>query len=175
MIEVKIESIRMSLMNPHHVIILREIDGARCLPIVVGKPEGDSIRFKLNHDEVPRPLSHDLAADILEQLEARVSHILIRELRDEHFFASIIFQGDNGDIDIDCRPSDGIAIAVRVSCPIFVDEGVMSAAGVLPPSSASSEQLDAFSDFIGSLDLGGMDEDRDDDQSTQASPGPDPV
>jgi hypothetical protein len=175
MIEVKIESIRMSLMNPHHVIILREIDGARCLPVFVGKPEGDSIRFKLNQDEIPRPLSHDLAADILEQLEARVSHILIRELRDQHFFASIIFQGDNGDIDIDCRPSDGIAIAVRVSCPIFVDESVMSAAGVLPPNSAANDDLDAFSDFIGTLDMSDINEDRGDDRDAGDGAGDSPV
>jgi uncharacterized protein len=179
MIEVKIESIRMSLMNPHHVIILREIDGARCLPVFVGKPEGDSIRFKLNHDEIPRPLSHDLAADILEQLDARVSHVVIRELRDQHFHAAIVFQGDSGDIDVDCRPSDGLAIAVRVSCPIFVDEDVMSAAGVLPPNAtAGNDDIDAFSDFIGSLDMGDIDNthgDGDDEDKSGDNAGPKPA
>lgn len=163
MIEVKIESIRISLMSPNQVVILKEIDGPRCLPVFIGKPEGDAITFKLNHVEVPRPLSHDLAASMIEALEAKVSHVLIKELRGSHFIAALHFQGDRGEVEIDARPSDAIAIAVRVSCPIFVDDAVMSAAGVIPPSNAAADDaggddLGAFSDFIGSLDLGDLDD-----------------
>jgi bifunctional DNase/RNase len=163
MIEVKIESIRISLMSPNQVVILKEIDGPRCLPVFIGKPEGDAITFKLNHVEVPRPLSHDLAASMIEALDAKVSHVLIKELRGSHFIAALHFQGASGDArgvtEIDARPSDAIAIAVRVSCPIFVEDAVMSAAGVIPPAEAAGDDdLGAFSDFIGSLDLGDLDD-----------------
>jgi uncharacterized protein len=163
MIEVKIESIRISLMSPNQVVILKEIDGPRCLPVFIGKPEGDAITFKLNHVEVPRPLSHDLAASMIEALDAKVSHVLIKELRGNHFIAALHFQGASGDAhgesEIDARPSDAIAIAVRVSCPIFVEDAVMSTAGVIPPAAAAGdEDLGAFSDFIGSLDLGDLDD-----------------
>jgi bifunctional DNase/RNase len=169
MIEVRIESIRISLMTPNHVVILREIDGERCLPIFVGKPEGESITFKLNRVDIPRPMSHDLAAEIIEQLDGKISHVLIRELRDSHYFASLVFQGDRGESEVDCRPSDAIAIAVRVSCPIFVSEAVMYEAAVFPPNATAkpaSEDMGAFSDFIGSLDLGDFDGDQ-----PPASPG----
>ncbi len=165
MIEVKIESIRISLMSPNQVIILKELDGERCLPIIVAKPEGDAITFKLNHMEVLRPLSYDLAASIIESLEAKISHVLIKDLKDNHFFASLHFQGDSGEAEIDCRPSDGIAIAVRVSCPIFVQDDVMQKAGIRQPGASDSQEgeagddVGAFNDFIGSLDLGDLDED----------------
>ncbi len=156
MIEVKIESIRISLMSPNQVVILKEMDGERRLPVFIGKPEGDAITFRLNQAEMPRPVSHDLAASIIDALGARISHVLVHELRDSHFFASIHFQGEKGEIEIDARPSDAIAIAVRVNCPIFVADDVMDAVGVLPPSDAEAGEdidLGVFDDFINTLDL----------------------
>ncbi len=167
MIEVKIESIRISVMNQTNmVVILKELDGERCLPIFVGRPDGEPIYYRLNHMEALRPMTHDLAVNILEALEAKVSHVLVRELQNKHFFASIFFKGETADAqELDCRPSDAIAIAVRASCPIYVQDAVMNAAGILPPGAASvfgaEGDIGAFSDFIGSLDLGDLDEDKD--------------
>jgi bifunctional DNase/RNase len=155
MIEVQIESIRISLMSPNQVVILKELDGERRLPVFIGKPEGDAITFKLNQIQPPRPLSHDLAANMIEELGARVSHVTIRELRESHFFAAIYFQDEKGEIELDARPSDALAVAVRVKCPIFVEDEVMLAAGVIPPSDAEAagDDLGAFDDFISTLDL----------------------
>jgi uncharacterized protein len=166
MIEVKIESIRISVMNQTNmVIILKELEGERCIPIFVGRPDGEWIYFRLNHMEAQRPMSHDLAVTILESLDAKVNHVLVRELHSKQYFASIFFGGDNGQLEIDSRPSDALAIAVRTSCPIYVSEAVMNAVGILPPDAANARgaesDIGAFSDFIGSLDLGDLDEDDD--------------
>jgi len=155
MIEVQIESVRISLISPNQVVILKELDGERRLPVFIGKPEGDAITYKLRQVVVPRPLSHDLAMSVIEALGARVSHVTIRELRDSHFFASIYFQGEKDEIEMDVRPSDALAVAVRLKCPIFVEDEVMLAAGVVPPRDveAAGDDLGAFDDFISSLDL----------------------
>ena len=166
MVEMLIESIRVSLMTNSQVIILREMEGKRRLPIFVGKPEGDAITLHLNGITAPRPLTHDLAASILKSLEADVNHIVINDLRKQHFYAIIVLQpsGDEeAEITLDARPSVAIAIAVRVGCPIFVAEHVLEEAGVEPVelgSTPSKEDLGAFSDFISSLDLSDLDKDK---------------
>jgi hypothetical protein len=165
MIEVRIDSIRISLMSPNQVVILKELDGARSLPIFIGKPEGDAITFKLNQVEVPRPLSHDLAANILEHLGAKTSHILIREIQNHHYHASLFLQHEGNEIEIDCRSSDAIAVAVRAGCPIFVADDVMNEAGIIPDEGGSEEMGDvgdmsAFDDFLSSLDLGDLGKDK---------------
>ncbi|BCX05401.1 MAG: hypothetical protein KatS3mg053_3339 [Candidatus Roseilinea sp.] len=165
MIEMKIESVRISLMSATQVVILKELDGARRLPIFIGKTEGDAISLHLNGVGVPRPLTHDLAAHILTKLGARLSHVLIHDLRNQHFYASIVMHigDDEQEIVLDARPSDAIAIAVRLDSPIFVDEQVLAEAGVEPqeePEPASKEDLGAFGDFISSLDLSDLDKDK---------------
>ncbi len=166
MIEMKVESIRISLMSTNQqVVILKELDGERRLPIFIGKPEGDAIAFHLNGVSVPRPLTHDLAANILNKLDARLSHVLINDLRNQHFYASIVMHigDDEQEIMLDARPSDAIAIAVRLDCPIFVDEHVLDEAGVEPleePETTGKEDLGAFGDFISSLDLSDLDKDK---------------
>jgi bifunctional DNase/RNase len=166
MIEMKIESVRVSLMSTNQVVILKEMDGERRLPIFIGKTEGDAISFHLNGVVVPRPLTHDLAADILSRLGARLSHILINDLRNQHFYAVVVMHlGDDQEqeITLDARPSDAIAIAVRLGCPIYADEHVLDEAGVEPieePDTSSKEDLGAFSDFISSLDLSDLDKNK---------------
>lgn len=165
MIELKIESVRVSLMSANQVVILKELDGERRLPIFIGKTEGDAITLHLNGVHVPRPLTHDLAANILSKLNARLSHVLISDLRNQHFYAMLIMRsGDDaeGELTFDARPSDAIAIAVRMGCPIFVEEHVMDEAGVKieTDESATKEDLGAFGDFISSLDLSDLDEDK---------------
>lgn len=164
MVEMKIESVRVSLMSPNQVVILKELDGERRLPIFIGKTEGDAITLHLNGVAAPRPLTHDLAADVLSNLDGKLSHVLVNDLRNQHFHASIVLQaGEEGEITLDARPSDAIAIAVRVGCPIFVEEHVMVEAGVQPNEgmgTMSSEDLGAFDDFISSLDLSDLDKDK---------------
>lgn len=155
MIEVKIESIRVSLMSPNQVVILKELDGERRLPIFIGKSEGDALTFKLNEVPVPRPLTHDLAVNIMSELGAQPIHVVIHELRRQHFFATIVYNADNSEMRLDARPSDAMALAVRVDCPIYVEDAVMAEAGVIPSQEAGAERdLGAFDDFISSLDLG---------------------
>ncbi len=166
MIEMNIESVRISLMSTNQVVILKESDGERRLPIFIGKAEGDAISLYLNGVVVPRPLTHDLAASILNKLNARLSHVLIHDLRNQHFYASIVMHiGDDEEREIvlDARPSDAIAIALRLDAPIFVDEHVLDEAGVEPieeQSTSNKEDLGAFGDFISSLDLSDLDKDK---------------
>lgn len=171
MIELKIESVRVSLMSPNQVVILKESDGERRLPIFIGKAEGDAITFQLNGVAVPRPLTHDLAADILSKLDAKLSHVLISDLRNQHFFATIVLQTQtnegsaetDNEVILDARPSDAIAIAVRMGCPIFIEERVMDEAGIRPAQETGvvgQEDLGAFDDFISSLDLTDLDKDK---------------
>lgn len=155
MIEVKIESIRVSLMSPNQVVILKELEGERRLPIFIGKTEGDAITFKLNEIAVPRPLTHDLAVNVMSELGAQPVHVVIHELRRQHFFAAIVYSANNAEMRLDARPSDAMAVAVRANCPIYVEEAVMKEAGVLPSQAQGAERdLGAFDDFISSLDLG---------------------
>lgn len=166
MVEMLIESVRVSLMTNSQVVILKEVEGKRRLPIFVGKPEGDAITFHLNNIAVPRPLTHDLAASILKSLDAEVSHVVISDLQKQHFYALIVLcpQGDaEAEITIDARPSDALAIAVRMGCPIFANERVLDEAGVEPvelTKTPSKEDLGAFDDFISSLDLSDLDKDK---------------
>lgn len=161
MIEMRIESVRVSLMSPNQVVILKEADGERRLPIFIGKAEGDAITFHLNGDAAPRPLTHDLAANVLASLEAEVVHVVINDLRNQHFHAALVVKAEAAEVSLDARPSDAIAIAVRVGCPILVEDHVLDEAGVQPERDAASPPADlgAFDDFISSLDLSDLDED----------------
>ena len=163
MIEVKIESIRVSLMSPNQVVILKELEGERRLPIFIGKTEGDAITFKLNEVSVPRPLTHDLAVSVMTELGAQPVHVVIHEIRNQHFFASIVLKAHDAEMRLDSRPSDALAVAVRVNCPIYVEDTVMDEAGVIPSQEQGAERdLGAFDDFISSLDLGDInDSDKD--------------
>ena len=163
MIEMRIESVRVSLMSPNQVVILRELDGERRLPIFIGKPEGDALTFRLNEVAVPRPLTHDLAASVLGALDAKISQVLISDLRNQHFFASIYVDANGTETILDARPSDALAIAVRVDCPIFVEEHVLDEVGTMLPrdrDDAGAIDMGAFDDFIGSLDLSDLDDDK---------------
>jgi bifunctional DNase/RNase len=172
MIECKIESIRVSLVTQNRVVILKEADAERYLPIWIGPYEADAIALELQEVPVARPLTHDLMRSIIGELGAAVTHILINELRDDTFFARIVLDVNGRHAEVDSRPSDAIALAVRAKCQIFVDEMVMDKAGVtldtesapdnvempegeqLPQSERPDEdRLSVFRDFINSLDL----------------------
>jgi bifunctional DNase/RNase len=160
MIEVVIDSIRISLISQHRIVMLRDVDGERRLPIWIGPCEAEAITIELQDVEIARPVTHDLLKNVVEEVGGTVSHILINELRDQVFYARLF--GDlNGEmLEIDCRPSDAIAVAVRAKVPIFVEEAVMDEAGILPEPDVDEEadeqeaqKLDAFKDFVDTLDF----------------------
>jgi bifunctional DNase/RNase len=165
-IEVNIDSIRVSLMSQHRVIVLKEIDAERYLPIWIGSFEADAITIELQGVQVARPLTHDLLKAVILKMGATVSHILVNDLRNDTFYARIVMDVDGRQVDIDSRPSDAIALAVRVGAPIFVAESVMDAASIVPEEEvkqddltsqqedgAGEEELSIFRDFVDSLDM----------------------
>ena len=167
MIEVTIASIRVSLMSQNRIVELREEGGDRILPIWIGPFEAESITLQLQGVEVPRPLTHDLLKSIIETLGGEVLHILISGLEKNTYFARIVLDVDGDTMEIDSRPSDAIALGVRVNAPIYVADEVMEQAGLRPEEEVhlsdeerqasgqpqSDEDLGAFKDLIEGLDL----------------------
>ena len=155
MVEVKIESIRVSLMSQYRVVILKDAESNRYLPIWIGPYEADAITIHLQDVQVPRPLTHDLVIKVIDELGAKVERVIVSDLHNDTFYARIILTVSGKEASIDARPSDAIAVAVRADCPIYVEDDVMDRAGVVPEEEATvgDEDLGAFKDFIGSLDL----------------------
>lgn len=168
MIEVVVDSIRISLVSQHRIVVLKEIDSERQLPIWIGPYEADAITIELQDVEVARPVTHDLLKNVISVMGGKVSHVLIKALNEGVFYASL-FVDVNGELqEIDSRSSDAIALAVRVKVPIFVNEDVIEQVGVLPEpdilegDTASTEEggetLDIFTDFVDSLDFDDFEE-----------------
>ena len=161
MIEVVIASIRVSLMSQNRIVELREEGGDRILPIWIGPFEAESITFQLQGVDVPRPLTHDLLKSVIESLGGEVLHILISGLEKSTYYARIVLDVDGDTVEIDSRPSDAIALAVRVNSPIYVADEVMEQAGLknakidysIAEKEAVDEDLGAFKDFVEGLDL----------------------
>ncbi len=166
MIEVTVDSVRVSLMSQHRVVVLKEMDTERYLPIWIGPFEADAITIQLQGVQVARPLTHDLLKALIIELGARVSHILVNDLRNDTFYAQIVMDSNGRRIELDSRPSDAIALAVRMHVPIFVAEKVMDQAAITPEeelatglSKEEEEKLSVFRDFVDSLDLDDLAED----------------
>ncbi len=160
MIEVVIDSIRISLISQHRIVMLRDMDGERQLPIWIGPCEAEAITIELQDMEIARPVTHDLLKNVISEMGGNVSHILINELREMVFYARLFIDVDGTMLEVDCRPSDAIAIAVRAKVPIFVNEPVLDEAGIVPESDVEDEvgqedgeSLDAFKDFVDTLDF----------------------
>ncbi len=157
MLEVSIDSVRVSLVSPHRIIVLKD-QHERFLPIWIGPFEEEAIRIALQGNQVARPLTHDLLKNVIQETGAVPSHIVVRELREETFYASIFMKFDGRNIEIDARPSDAIALAVRVRVPIYVKATVMERAGIRPKQSEDvtpdeAEKLEAFRDLLEDLNL----------------------
>jgi len=161
MIEMLIDSIRVSLMNYQRVVILKEKMAERYLPIWIGPAEADAIAVKLQDVNVPRPLTHDLLSLIIDNLGATVNSIIVNDLKNDTFYAKIVLNVDGGVIEVDSRPSDALALAVRVEVPIYVEDTVLDKAGILLdqetgkpiPMEMEKGGESAFYDFINTLDL----------------------
>lgn len=182
MIEVVIDSIRVHLMAPQRVIVLKQTNMERFLTIWVGPYEAEAITVALQEVEVARPLTHDLIKNIFGAFNARITRIEIVRLQDEIYYGNIVAEVDGREIHIDSRPSDAIAIAVRAHVPIFVHQSVMEVAGMapeqdmpetsaptrktppppLPLTDEGSDRLSVFKDFMDKLDIDKPGEDKPD-------------
>jgi bifunctional DNase/RNase len=144
-------------MSEHRVVILKDLGSDRFLPIWIGRYEAEAIAIRLQNIEVPRPMTHDLLANSIIEMGGEISHILVSDLRNDTFFAKINVKINGQSVEIDSRPSDAIALAVRANASIFVEEHVMEEAGIVPETDVTEamddEGLSAFRDFIDTLDL----------------------
>ena len=139
MVEVVIDSVRVSLMSPQRVVVLRQTDVERYLAIWVGPYEAEHITVALQEVELSRPMTHDLLKNVFSQLNAEIIRIEIVALKGETFYGNIVAKTDEKIIDIDSRPSDAIALAVRAHVPILVSQEVMDEASIVPEHDMQSE------------------------------------
>jgi uncharacterized protein len=128
--EMVIYGVSFDLVGKQPIVLLKTADGNRYLPIWIGQPEAAAILMKLQGAATPRPMTHDLVTELLEQLDAQVTRITVTELRDNTFYASITVQQNGSEIEIDSRPSDAIALAVRADAPIFAADRVIEESAI---------------------------------------------
>ena len=140
MVEVTIDSVRVSLMSPQRLVVLRDTNNDRYLPIWVGPYEAESITVALNEIEIVRPLTHDLLKNLFTTFGAQIKRVEIVALREDIFYGNIVAEADGQTINIDSRPSDAIALAVRAHVPILVDPSVMTTAGIAPEQDLRSQK-----------------------------------
>ena len=130
MTEMVIYGVSFDLVGKQPIVLLKTTDGNRFLPIWIGQPEAASILMKLQGATAPRPLTHDLFTDTLGQLDAEVVRVCVTELRENTFHATITIRQNGSELDIDSRPSDAIALAVRAEAPIFADDAVIEESAI---------------------------------------------
>jgi uncharacterized protein len=188
MVEVVIDSIRVSLISQQRIVILREVDADRYLPIWIGIYEAEAIALALQDVEVARPLTWDLLKNIFTLMDARILRVEVTSLHDDTYYGNIVAEVDGRSIDIDSRPSDAIALAVRAHVPILVSRPILDSVGVTPeedmqetpeepgqqPEIAASEinddNLSVFEDFLENLDID--DEDKGDQEDDEGKKKP---
>ncbi len=161
MIKVEIATIQVSLVSPHRVLVFKEVEGERYLPIWIGACETEAISMSLQGIEPPRPLTHDLIVELLDTLGARLEYVFVNELANDTFRAQLTLNVEGEERLLDCRPSDAAAIAVRLQAPIYVHEKVMEQAGIVSEPGlleeyAADQGLDVFRDFLNQLNLDNM-------------------
>jgi len=132
MVEVIIDSVRVSLTNQQRIVVLREVNTERYLPIWIGPYEAESITIALQEIEVSRPQTHDLLKSVFNHMNARLLRVEVLSLKDDVFYGNLIVETKDQTIEIDSRPSDALAIAVRMHAKIMVSEKVMESAGIVP-------------------------------------------
>lgn len=140
----QVEIAKISFYPPSkgYAVILKEMDGERQLPVIVGAFEAQAIALAIEGIEMPRPMTHDLLSNLLESMEVDVKEIVINKLVEGTFYAKIFVDSYNfGEKEIDSRPSDAIALALRVDAPVFVDESVMNEAGVLLAEQSEAQEF----------------------------------
>ena len=172
MIEVTIDSVRVSLTNQQRIVVLKQMDEERYLPIWIGAFEAESITIALQEIELARPQTHDLLRNILTSLNARLVRIEILSLKDDVFYGNLVVEVGGETLNIDSRPSDALALAVRSKVPIYVSREIMDTAAVVPEADIEEttpnpngeaeeskaekegeERLSIFEDFLQNLKL----------------------
>jgi bifunctional DNase/RNase len=182
MVEVVIDSIRVSLMSQNRMVILREVGQERYLPIWIGVYEAEAITLALREVEVARPLTWDLLKNMIHILGGRVVRVEVVTLREDTYYGNIVIELNERQINIDSRPSDALALAVRTHVPVLVSRQILDIAGVVPeedlqqaeehgeipaeasPTEDGTRRLSVFEDFLDQLDLGKIDQMDDDDK-----------
>jgi uncharacterized protein len=193
MVEVVIDSVRVSLTNQQRIVVLREVDTERYLPIWIGPYEAEAITIALQEIEVARPQTHDLLKNMLNLLNGRLLRVEVISLREDVFFGNLIVDADGRTLEIDSRPSDALALAVRAHVPILVSGEVMDSAGIVPEqdiqnqeggsstagspmdaaqpaSEESEERLSVFEDFLQNLELDDNPDDEDENDTDDDKP-----
>ena len=158
MIPMSLVGVRVEVPTNQPIVLLRENDGQRYLPIYIGSPEATAIVYALQGMETPRPMTHDLFKTVLDEIGARLSQVIITEMRDSTFYAEIELPRGEGTTRISSRPSDAIALAVRSPepVPIYAEEGVLEEAGVLfeqdeedaPNEQYIEREVEQFTEFL---------------------------
>jgi uncharacterized protein len=134
-VEAKVNGLILEQKTQQNIVILREVDGERILPIWIGPGEAQAIRRILSEEPFPRPLTHDLLHLIVEGLKAKIARVVISDLRENTFFASVLVEREADILSIDARPSDSIAVALRAKAPIYVNEKLLQ-----PPPQPDEEE-----------------------------------
>lgn len=174
MIEVVIDSVRVSLTNQQRIVVLREVNADRYLPIWIGPYEAEAITIALQEIEVARPQTHDLLKNVIQKMGGRLVRVQVVELKEDVFYGELVVEWDGEQVLIDCRPSDALALAVRSHVPILIAREILDAAGLTPeveldeaqaqaedqPSAEPAGEeapaegrLSVFEDFLDGLDL----------------------
>jgi uncharacterized protein len=147
-IEMTLAGVRIELPSNQPIVLLREAEGERYLPIWIGSAEASAIALALQGVVTPRPMTHDLMKNILDEVAVQVANIVITELREGTFYAVINLQRNGTSFEISSRPSDAIALAVRLGCKIFASEDVLAEAAILIPSGDEDEEVEKFREFL---------------------------
>ena len=148
--QMKVDKLGIDLLTHDPVVILKDLEGKRYLPILIGPFEATAIALALEGTAVPRPLSHDLMRTLLESLHAKLEQIVIHDIKDSTFFAKLVIRTDGEIQEIDARPSDGIALALRMQAPIYVSDKIALEESV-PDKGEDSEDPEKFKKFIEDL------------------------
>jgi len=150
--EMIVESVRVHMLSSQHVVILRDANRERYLPIWIGPWEANAIAMRLQGVTPERPMTHDLFSQALVELGVEVKRIVVSDLADDTFRARLFLELDGKAVDIDARPSDAIALAVRTGVPIFATDAVLDRAAVVPETD-DDEKLSVFREFVNSLNV----------------------
>ncbi|NCO74464.1 MAG: bifunctional nuclease family protein [Cyanobacteria bacterium] len=151
MIEMKVAAIALDAVSRTPIVLLKDASERRALPIYVGQDQARSIIGVLEQQEFPRPLTHDLMVSVFSIWNLKLEKVIINSLQDNTFYALLCMKMGKKEKNIDCRPSDAIAIAVRIGCPIWVMEEVLLDASIPVDREADEEEREAFRDFVANL------------------------
>ncbi len=149
--QMKVDKLGIDLLTHDPVVILKDMDGSHYLPILIGPFEATAIALALEGAAVPRPLSHDLMRSIFETLDATLEQVIIHDIRDSTFFAKLVVRCDEELQEIDARPSDGIALALRMKTPIYVSDKIVLEEATSDKKSVDDSEMNRFKKFLDEL------------------------